>query len=75
MNDKELLIEMLRLHEAGESLSIVFATKNHEGLKTLWEQNLSCYQVTKKVAGNVRTRRVYSGVLTPAGLEKARSLN
>lgn len=75
MNENALLVEMLRLHESGKSLSIAFATEHYEGLKNLWEQNLSCYQVTKMVAGNVRTRRVYSGVLTPAGLEKARSFN
>lgn len=75
MNEKELLIEMLRLHESGESLSITFATENYEGLKNLWEHGLSCYQVTKMVGGNVRSRRIYSGILTPAGIEEAKSLN
>lgn len=75
MNEKEILAEMLRLHETGGALSITFATENYEGLKNLWEQGLSSYQVTKMVAGNVRSRRVFSGVLTPAGVEKAKALN
>lgn len=75
MNEKELLIEMLRLHESGKYLSVTFATENYEGLKKLWVQGLSSYQVTRMVAGNVRARRVSSGVLTPAGVDKAKSLN
>lgn len=35
MNEKALLVEMLRLHEAGESLSIGFATENFDGLNKL----------------------------------------
>lgn len=75
MKEKEILAEMLRLHETGESLSITFATENYEALKNLWEKGLSSYQVTKMVADNVRSRRVFPGVLTPAGVEKAKSLN
>jgi len=75
MNEKTLLVEMLRLHEAGESLSISFATENFDGLNKLWVQGLSCYQVTKMVAGNVRSRRVFPGVLTPAGIERAKTLS
>jgi len=75
MNEKELLTEMLRLHEAGESLSKDYATDNYEGLKNLWEQGLSSYNVTKMVAGNVRLRRVHTGILTPKGVEKAKTLN
>jgi len=74
MNEDVLLIEMLRLHEEGDSLSIAFATENYEGLKNLWEQGLSCYQVTKKVSDRVQLRRIHLGVLTPAGVEKAKSL-
>lgn len=75
MNEKALLVEMLRQHESGESLSITFVNENYEGLKNLWEQGLSCYRVTKMVAGNVRSRRMFPGVLTPAGIEKANTLN
>lgn len=75
MNEKELLVEMLRLHEAGESLSIAFVNENYEGLKRLWERGLSCYRVTKKVSGNVRPTRIHSGILTPAGVEEAKSFN
>jgi hypothetical protein len=74
MNENVLLVEMLRMHEAGESLSIAFATEHYEGLKHLWEQRLSCYDVTKMVNGRVRARRVFLGVLTPIGLEKAKTL-
>lgn len=72
MNEKALLVEMLRQHESGGSLSISFVNENYEGLKNLWLQGLSCYQVTKMMAGNVRSRRVYPGVLTPTGIEKAK---
>ncbi|EMO7188670.1 hypothetical protein JHE03_24305 [Pluralibacter gergoviae] len=75
MNEKELLAELLRMHKADESLSRDFATKNYQGLKNLWEQGLSSYQVTKMTAGNIRIRRVHLGVLTPAGFEKANALN
>lgn len=75
MKGKEILVEMLRLHETEESLSIAFATENYDELKNLWEEVLSSYHVTKMVVGNVRSRRVFPGVLTPAGVEKARSLN
>jgi len=74
MTEKSLLLEMFRLHEVGGSVSIAFANENYEGLKNLWEQELSCYQVTKKVSGRVQIRRIHLGVLTPAGVEKAKSL-
>lgn len=75
MNEQELLTELLRMHEAGESLSKEFATENYEGLSSLWDKRLICYSVVKMTAGNVRLRRVYSGVLRPAGVEKAKAIN
>lgn len=75
MNEKELLTVLLKIHEAGESLPKDFATDNYEGLRSLWDKGLSCYNVTKMMAGNVRSRRVHTGVLTPAGVEKAKSIN
>ncbi|HHT5654743.1 TPA: hypothetical protein ACTZFF_000414 [Klebsiella pneumoniae] len=75
MNEQELLTELLRMHEADESLSKEFAAQNYEGLKRLWEQGLSCYRVTKMVTGNIQLRRVHLGVLSPLGLEKARAIN
>ena len=75
MNEQELLTELLRMHEAGESMPRDFAAQNYEGLKSLWEQGLSCYRVTKMVAGNIQLRRVHSGVLSPLGLEKAKAIN
>ncbi len=74
MNEQELLIEMLRMHEAGEDLSIAFANENYEGLNNLWQQGLSCYVVTKVVSGNVRLRRDSLGVLTPAGVARAKAI-
>lgn len=74
MNEKELLTEMLRMHEAEEDMSIDFATENYEGLKRLWQQGLSCYVVTKVMSGNVRLRRDITGILTPAGVERAKAI-
>ena len=75
MTENDLLREMLRLHEAGEGLPNSLATDNFESLNRLWDKGLSSYRVTRMVAGNVRIRRVYPGVLTPVGIERAKAIN
>ncbi|WEF26266.1 hypothetical protein PYR66_13025 [Klebsiella aerogenes] len=76
MNEQELLIELLRMHEANESLTSDFAIENYEGLKNLFDKGLSNYRVTKMMAGNVRARKERTGgILTPVGLEKAKAIS
>ena len=75
MTENDLLREMLRLHEAGEDLPNSLANENFEILNLLWDKGLSSYRVTKMVAGNVKSRRVHLGVLTPLGIERAKAIN
>ncbi|WPP02416.1 hypothetical protein SFA35_25835 (plasmid) [Pseudomonas sp. HR96] len=67
-----LLAELLKLHEANQTLERSFVETNADGLKRLFDQGLSCYSITLMTAGNIRFRQVYEGVLTPKGLQLAR---
>jgi len=75
MTENDLLREMLRLHKAGEGLPNSLVNDNFESLSLLWDKGLSSYRVTKMAAGNIRCRRVYPGILTPVGIERAKAIN
>jgi len=64
--------ELLKLHEANQTLERAFVEANADGLKRLFDQGLSCYSITVMTAGNICFRPVYEGVLTPKGLQLAR---
>lgn len=72
MPTDNLLAELLKLHEANQTLERSFVEANADGLKRLFDQGLSCYSITVMTAGNICFRPVYEGVLTPKGLQLAR---
>lgn len=72
MQMDNLLVELLKLHEAGKTLERPFVEANADGLKRLFDQGLSCYSITRMQAGNIRFRPIHDGVLTPKGLLVAR---
>lgn len=72
MPTDNLLAELLKLHEANQTLERSFVEANADGLKRLFDQGLSCYSITVMIAGNIRFRPVYDGVLTPKDLQFAR---
>ncbi len=69
-----LLIHLLALHQAGVDPERSFLQSNAVGLEELWNRGLSCWQMSKSVAGNIRPRRMYEGNLTPKGLAAAEVL-
>ena len=67
-----LLAELLKLHENEKTPEKAFIDTNVDGFEKLWVQGLGCYMITRMVAGNIKARRMFEGVLTPKGLLAAR---
>lgn len=75
MTEKDLLLQMLHMHDAKESLTVDFINTHSDALEALWEKGLSTYRITKMQSGKARGRRIYNGVLTPQGEKIARDLS
>lgn len=68
------LLALLVMHEKGETPTRPFINEHAEVFEILWQRGLGCFQIFRMEAGNIRPRRVYSGVLTPRGIEAAKAL-
>ena len=69
----QLLSQLLALHEAGLEPEREFIETHAAALEQLWDSGLSSYQILTMGSGRVRFRAAYLGVLTPKGLQVARS--
>jgi hypothetical protein len=68
LSTDDLLIHLLASHRSNVDPSPYFLQSNAAGLEILWGQELSCWHITRLVAGNIRPRHVYKGSLTPKGI-------
>ena len=66
---------LLMMHESGESPAISFIHAHADIFEILWSRRLGCYRIFRMQAGNIRARKVYSGVLTLRGVEAAKALS
>lgn len=72
LSHDDLLLELLRRHEADLGLDKIFVETNAGGLETLWDKGLGGYSVTRFVSGDIRYRNWY-GLLTPRGMKAAQA--
>lgn len=70
----DLLSKLHSMHEDGETPDHTFIQDNVDVFEQLWERGFSCYKITRFVAGNIKSRKMFPGVLTPHGIEAAKAL-
>lgn len=69
-----MLSTLLTMHEKGGHPDSAFIDANADVLEQLWARGFSCFRIVRMVAGNIKARQVYSGVLTPTGIAAAKAL-
>lgn len=69
-----MLSTLLTMHEQGKLPDRAFIEANAEVFEQLWAKGFGCFQITRMDAGSLRSRAMYSGVLTPGGIAAAKAL-
>lgn len=69
-----MLSTLLTMHEQGKRPDSAFIEANADVFEQLWAKGFGCFRITRMVAGNIMSRPMYSGVLTPSGIATAKAL-